>query len=627
MYGFYNSYAQAAPAQTPIVLGFSQRVAVETLFRYCAMEKNPFYLEREKRRVEQEARLQLLHEKRGEDLTPLQQIELLKHTFDLRFADAIAAKTLKAFVVAWVLFEAVEFAWRIHCREQHYLDPGAGWFEKKTSFGIKMDAASYASDSPINISSSAGDSFSSHDFGDLSKQSVELGDACFLKKDSNILGLSPARKSPQRLRRGFVPQVDSDDLDRKAQEKMKMHAARSFCSNDDSKMSADDVSPEAALHAKKSKPNGFSRQDVVLEELKDIASPLRKRFVDFIHSFKSRGDQAAAGNHQHAYDFDVIGKSIESQQLPEQIAQRQRKELSKTFSQVKKSYPYTITTWHEYAKKPVRIERIMQFLNYGIKLGPAMILFGGMFWRYVSGNNQTAEGFLDRLFKNFSSEYIAGFGGKDHKKYLLDVLITPLWKKHGGNEHKVCTELSQMGEKLRMLEGALAAGSTNQKTLYSLVMGVHGGVLPFEQTRLFGRINKAFEQGIVNRGIKAALATLSVVSLHVLGRALVKQRVGENFTNLSDYAVPICGALFTYWTLKECMVKAWNYDSSQARKDYDIFLKRLELEKQVQYTESFYWAWFYPMWRAHKRDVLEVEACFFKRVDEVKKLFDRPVPA
>lgn len=108
----------AAVEQPPIVLGFSQRVAVETLFRYCAMEKNPFYVEREKKRLQQEKRIKKILEKKGEDLTPFQQIELLKHTFDLSFADKLVAKTLKAFIVSWVCLAALELWWRGYCRQQ-----------------------------------------------------------------------------------------------------------------------------------------------------------------------------------------------------------------------------------------------------------------------------------------------------------------------------------------------------------------------------------------------------------------------------------------------------------------------------------------------------------------------------
>lgn len=541
--GFRDQLVPAGSPQPLIVLGYSQRIAVETLFRYCAMEKNPFYLEREKKRSEQEVRLRKLLEKRSEDLTPLQQIELFKHTIDPGFADPIAAKTLKAFIFAWGLFEFVEFAWRVHCREQNYLHPNDDWFEKKTSFGIQMDPSSRESKG-------------------------------YLYSDST---------------------ADCNKLDEHDNKKT------------------------------------FPSADVIINELVDSVSPLRKRMVDIYSSLKSKRNPASAGKQKtdHAYDFDVIGEPIESNQLPIEIETEQRRVLTEGFFGRTKKYPYIITTHHKYKNKPERLEFALWLLNYGIKLAPAIMMMGRLFWRHVLGNYQTPQDFLDRLFKNFSSEYIAGFGGEDHKKYLLDVLITPLWKKHRGNEQKICEELALMGAKLRKLEGVLAAGSRNQKTLNSLVMGVHGGVLPFEQAKLFGRINRAFEQGIVSRAFKAGFTTFAIGCAQLVFLALTKRRIGEIFKGLShslnNYGLSVSCVLFSYWTFKECMVKAWNYDNSQARKDYDIFLKRLELQKQVQYIESFYWAWFYPMWRAQKRNVLEVETCFFKRVDEVRKLFDTPV--
>jgi|GEM_PF-6337032 len=511
-----GSFLRANSDQTPVVLGFSHRVAIETLFRYCAMEKNPYYLEREKRTVQQEERLRKILEKRGQDLTPLQQIELLKHTFDLRFADSLVAQTLKAFMLSWALQAGAEGLWRKHCLQK-------GLFEAVPNFKIKE--------------------------------------------------VKSPRIAPLSAGRAFVPKGFNEEV--------------SYLLG----------KPGAVETISAGARNAFSR-------IVNLQSPKLARSAE-----------------DEVDSEEVLNLLLDSQSDSED------NESSNKLPLARKKFKLQINDDLTFHAKPAKLERLLFVLNYGVKLAPLLMIVGKQLMRYFTNNDKTAEAFLDGVFKNFSSEYVAGFGSTDHKNYLLEVLINPLWKKHNGREEDVCVELAQLGEKLRTLEGALAAGSSKQKILYSLVMGVHGGVLPFEHAKLPQRINQAFEQGIVNRALKSGIFTGFVIGVRTLFRALRARHLAENFSGAKhDYLVMYC-ALFTYWTLKECANKIWYYDNSQARKDYDVFIQRLELQKQEQYRESFYWGWFYPMWRTHKRDVLEVEACFLKRVEEVKKLFEARVEA
>lgn len=504
-----GSFLSANSDQTPVVLGFSQRVAIETLFRYCAMEKNPYYLEREKRIAQQEERLKKILEKRGQDLTPLQQIELLKHTFDLRFADSLVAQTVKAFTLSWLLQAGAEFWWRKQCLNNGNYAPVS-----YAKFKSIQDAKKF--------------------------RGKGLGATGFTRELSYMLG----------------------------------------------------------------KPGTF---DNFLEKM---SSTIKR-----VMNLQIPGKAPVMDLEEQDLTIHELGANLgfyneESEEAPESP-----------------KFRFQINTEVSFKEKPANLERLLFVLNYGIKLAPLLLFVGKQLVRYITNNDKTPEAFLDGVFKNFSSEYVAGFGSSDHKQYLLDVLINPLWQKHNGREEAICAELAQLGEKLRTLEGALAAGSSKQTILYSLVMGVHGGVLPFEHAKLPQRINQAFEQGIVNRALKAAIFTGFVVGVRTIFNALVARQLAHNFAKgKNDYLLVYC-AFFTYWTLKECANKIWYYDNSQARKDYDVFIQRLELQKQEQYRESFYWGWFYPMWRTHKQDVLEVEACFLKRVEEVKKLFEARVEA
>ncbi len=666
--GHQGSMFYAAVEQPPIVLGFSQRVAVETLFRYCAMEKNPFYVEREKKRLQQEKRIKKILEKKGEDLTPFQQIELLKHTFDLSFADKLVAKTLKAFIVSWVCLAALELWWRGYCRQQFRA-------QKKQEDREKDKWVTYEEDFEIKLKGRFGQEDSGEEHPKSSKFRV-----------------NPSPKS------GDLPESPSPE---------------SPASGGTSSKSSMDENPW-------------------LYEAKIAFSPFRKKLVDMHYALnkwyaQSQGRIVKPGP---VYDFEIVGEPISSTNLPKSVVEGQCadlletlgvdlserepdffvEELPKTEKEAcgrdvgfdddlgteaqdvptdgycsgkipvkdpgarpsrkptripipkrssssrppssstdrafyddllgrKKTvpkFPFTVCSRYSYKPKSEfklrwggELTWLENFLHYGVRLYP----LASVAWRFamnlVRGGSQTPEVFLESLFKNFSSEYVAGFGGSDHKKYLLAVLIKPLWKKHAGNQEKICTELAQMGEKMRGLETRLSSGSgrNKQKALYSLVMGVHGGVLPFEHVHFMGRINLAFEQGIVHRVLKAGIVTAGLVFAQAIVRAFVTKNVWNNFGHKDFYVQPIFSGLFTYWTIKACIDKAWNYDSSQARNDYEIFLTRLGLTKQELYSESFYWAWFFPMWRANKRDVLEVEACFMNRVDEVKKVFDAPLKA
>ena len=492
-----------ATSEKPFVLGYSNRQAIETLFRYSVMGRNPLYVEREERRKKQEAYINKILDKKGEDLTPYQQLELLQHTFDFKFSDPFVTEMTTAFVASWVLLGLTEFAWRMHCGK----NPQTGFIKNKKTF-IEYEGT-----------------FDLHP--DEKKQ---FDGEALMDRFFRSAGLFRVKEFFNNLN------FKEDSFD-----SMKRKWGESFSG--------------------KYKIGTFSGVDV-RNRLSD-----RKNFDVY---------------KQHEFSFN--------------------------------------------GKKPKGLLVFEAFLHWGIKLYPVLRRAIGFSWSFIHDNGAKTPGqFLEDLFKNFSSESVAGFGSPAHKSYLLDLLIQPLWKKHGGKEDRVCAELAAMGNKLRELESRVELD--REKTLYSLVMGVHGGVLPFEQTKPLHVLRQAFGHGIVHRFLTAGAGEAALVFTQVLVRAFLKKHFSENFIKqkendyVDNYGLPIFCVLFAALSFKACWTKFMNYDNKQARADYEVFLKRLSLLNKP-HRESFYWAWFFPMWRAHKQDVLEVESIFLKRAEEVRPMFE-----
>lgn len=492
-----------AASEKPFVLGYSNRQAIETLFRYSVMGRNPLYVEREERRKKQEAYIQKILEKKGEDLTPFQQLELLQHTFDFKFSDPFVTEMTVAFLTSWALLGITEFGWRLHCAQ----NPKIGFLKKEKTY-IECEGV----------------------FELLPPEHKQLGDETRMDCFFRAAGLFRVKE--------------------------------------------------------------FFKNIKVMED--SFGSMKKKWGESFVDKYKigSFNGTSVACRLSSLKSFDVY------------------KQLEFSFSD----------------KKPKELLVFEAFLHWGIKLYPVLRRVVGVSWSLLHGNGaKTPEQFLEDLFKNFSSEGVAGFGSEVHKNYLLELLIQPLWKKHGGREDQVCAELATMGNKLRELESRVELD--REKTLYSLVMGVHGGVLPFEQTKPLNVLRQAFGHGIVHRFLKAGAGEALLVSLQVFVRAFLRKHFSENFMKqkehdyVDNYGLPIFCVLFTALSIKACWKKLMSYDNKQARDDYDVFLKRLSLLNKP-HRESFYWAWFFPMWRAHKHDVLEVESIFLKRAEEVRPMFE-----
>jgi hypothetical protein len=187
-----------------------------------------------------------------------------------------------------------------------------------------------------------------------------------------------------------------------------------------------------------------------------------------------------------------------------------------------------------------------------------------------------------------------------------------------GNIGKVYAELTQMGEKIRVLDGAVIA--SDKASLHRFVMDVHSigifGSAPGRATVVL----KAFEHEFLKRMLYSAACGSAAAFAHIArcyARNLLPQDARKDMSNSAQVmlwaSVAACSAL----SVKSCVMGLWNRDSRSARRDYQKFLKNSSLENSL-HKSIFYWAWFLPMWRTSGRNIAKVEQLFSERASEIE---------
>lgn len=272
-----------------------------------------------------------------------------------------------------------------------------------------------------------------------------------------------------------------------------------------------------------------------------------------------------------------------------------------------------------YSERPKKLTQAM-------KWGPRIIKFLPLFalvCKYILHQRDINRGkipknLLENLLKNLPSQLVNKCREEDSYRFLLEQLINPLWKKHGGNEHRICAELAKMGLKISALEDSVLAADLseagNRVGLSKFTMGIHGEGLPSLMPTRIEMLRKAYGHHMLKRMLVSSVLASGFVGIHSL-YSLFKDPYFPH--EAKTYVI----APFSFWlfisTVYSCLNSFKNRDNSQARADYQVFLKRLSLVNSP-HEESFYWSWFLPMWRINKGDIFKLEALFEKRVLEVE---------